>query len=157
MPINLGVVIREFPDPEHEQVAPEAGHPYFVCERMFIAAVSLVMKRFPPEERVVVIFDRQDQFDAHAETVFHEMMDERFEGSERFTSIQFDGKENHLPLQAADALAFDSYQEFLRRRDHPNQKPRPSYEVLTKNPVIKPEWVLDLESAHQWIRNSLSQ
>lgn len=152
IPINVGVVVRDFPDPEHGRVLARGGHPYYVCMKAFMSTVTLVMRRFPAHERVALIFDRQDQFDQRAHETFDGILSETWEGRERFKTLEFGSRQDNIPLQAADSLAFDSYREFLRRRDDPDRPARRSYALLTKNRAMSSEWVLDQIGAQEFYK-----
>lgn len=149
--VNLGVVVAEFPDLAHQQVRAGSGHAYYVCMKGIMAAVHLAMNQFSPHEKVTLIFDRQDQFRRHALERFDEVTDEDWEGKNRFDNIVFGSAREHIPLQAADALAFDSYREFRRRRECPERPVRPSYAMLTAHKVLSSEWVLDQAEANAFI------
>lgn len=149
--VNLGVVVADFPDLAHQQVRAGSGHAYYVCMKGLMAAVHLVMNQFSPHEKVTLIFDRQDQFRRSALERFDEIREENWEGNNRFDNIVFGSAKEHIPLQAADALAFDSYREFRRRRECPERPPRPSYGVLTTHKVMSPEWILDQAEAHTFV------
>ncbi len=98
------------------------------------------MKNYPLKEQVVCVFDRQAEFSASATRHFNELLDDPdWVDSGRFDAIGYESKDKSIPLQAADALAFDCYLEFIRRKYHPERKTRPSYTVLTKNLAIPPQ------------------
>lgn len=157
--LNVGVAINEFPDEAHKNVFPGPGHPYFVCMKSLLAQISLVMdKLFPAQERVACTFDRQDQFHGRALELFNQvLLDETWDGQRRLVSIEFDTMARAIPLQAADAIAFDSYREFHRRFYHPERKPRPSYAVLTKYLVARPELIWDQRQAHEMAKSAASR
>ena len=153
IPINVGLPPREFPDPQHSKGQARAGHPYYVCMKMFVVCAIEIMKRmFPKEKKIGFVFDRQDQFDGRAIAVFNGIVEEEFEGTELLDDIAFRSKKLHIPLQAADALAFDSYQEFRRRRERPESAPRPSYRALTANKGVTTELILDRAEADAFSR-----
>jgi hypothetical protein len=145
--------VTDFPDLAHQQVRAGSGHAYYVRMKGMMAAVHLVMNQFSAHERVMLIFDRQDQFRRHALERFDEIREENWEGKNRFDSIVFGSAKEHVPLQAADALAFDSYREFRRRRESPEKPARPSYAVLMTHKVMSPEWILDQGEAHNFVRS----
>src|SRR6266404_3134542 len=156
--VNLGVVVDEFPDPHHRLVQPASGHPYYVCMKGLLASIHIVMSRWKgvsANEKVRLIFDRQDQFRSFAVNRFNELATEHWEGRDRFESIVFGSTGVDVPLQAADALAFDSYREFLRRRESPEKMPRPSYAALTAHKIMPQEWILDQREAAAFIQHHL--
>jgi hypothetical protein len=149
--LNLGVVVTDFPDTAHRQVRAGAGHAYYVCMKGMMAAIHLVMNQFSPHEKVSLIFDRQDQFRRTALERFNEIVGENWDGKDRFANIIFGSAKDYIPLQAADALAFDSYREFRRRRECPQRPVRPSYAVLTTHKMMSPEWILDQAEANIFV------
>jgi len=156
--VNLGVVVDDFPDPHHRLVQAASGHPYYVCMKGLMASIHIVMTRWrgvSEREKVSLVFDRQDQFRPFALERFNEIVAEDWEGKNRFHAIGFGSAMTEIPLQAADALAFDSYREFLRRREFPERPPRPSYEALTAHKIMPQEWVLDQREAAAFIQQRL--
>lgn len=150
--VNLGVVVTDFPDTAHRQVRAGSGNAYYVCMKAIMAAIHLVMNQFSSHEKVALIFDRQDQFRRNALERFSEIIEEDWDGKDRFDNILFGSAKEHIPLQAADALAFDSYREFRRRKECPQRPARPSYAVLTTHRVMSQEWILDQAEANAFVK-----
>lgn len=140
IPFCAGFAYEDFPD---APVLPHSHHPYHVGMKTLLAMVGLYMRRvknYPPKERVVCVFDRQAQLSASGNVLFNELLDdEDWEDRKRFSRIGYESKDKSIPLQAADALAFDCYLEFNRKKYHPERKPRLSYLALTKNMAIPPQ------------------
>jgi hypothetical protein len=88
-------------------------HPYHFCFQMFFARfmellTSEVDKRFAKrrfKEKVAFVFDQQRQFEEIATSGFHVLKDV-LDPENRLASITFGSKEDYIPLQAADLLAF---------------------------------------------------
>jgi hypothetical protein len=149
--LNVGVAVKEFPD-HVLRMRPGRGHPYYVGMKSLLAQIALVMdRRFPGREKVKCVFDRQDQFRGKAIDLFHQVLEEDWIGRDKFEGIEFDSMSNAIPLQAADALAFESYREFYRRYYYPERTERPSYAIVTKNLVARPEVIWDQQEAHAMV------
>ena len=135
-PFYAGVVVEDYEQIIRPVMRPDDEPPYYVCMKWVLAEVAFFMDHMhvPSSEIVACVFDRQKKFSEKALTMFDEMVeDETWERRERFDSIAFGSKRRFIPLQAADALAFDVYHEFNRRCFQPNKSPRPSFPVLTAN------------------------
>jgi len=85
------------------------------------------------DEVIGCVFDRQKEFSEQALNLFDEIVDSQTWAGMRFDSLAFASKRRFPPLQAADALAFDSNLEFTRRLLGASEKPRTSFTVLTTN------------------------
>jgi hypothetical protein len=96
------------------------SHPYHFCFQMFFARLMDVLteevdrilkaKRSPfaknfHKEKVTFIFDRQDQFQQVASVGF-DIIKEVVDPNDRLASLTFGSKEQYIPLQAADLIAF---------------------------------------------------
>jgi hypothetical protein len=140
IPFCVGVAYEDFPD---APVLPCSNHPYHVGINTLLAMIGLYMRQikpYPLNERVGCVFDRQAQFSGSAIRHFNELLDDQdWTDRRRFDGIGYASKDKSIPLQAADALAFDCYLEFIRKKYYPERKPRPSYAVLTKNLAILPQ------------------
>lgn len=134
---NSGVAVKDFPD-KLVPISPKTGHPYYVAMKTLLAQIGMAMGKFYPRERVTLVFDRQRELSAKAVELFNLGLEELdWEDRRRFSDITYGAKDDTIPLQPADALAYDSFREFERRYYHPERKPRPSYAVLAKNLKFK--------------------
>jgi hypothetical protein len=149
IPINVGVVIPDFNEPNL------VSQSYTICMKAMMATIHIVMNRFPGRQKVALIFDRQDEFSGRAKQEFKRIVEEDWDGKDRFERIAFASARCEKALQAADALAFDSFREFRRRRENPERPPRRSYVALTTHRIMDPEWVLDAREAHAFINQHL--
>jgi Protein of unknown function (DUF3800) len=88
-------------------------HPYHFCFQMFFARfmdllTSETDKRFAKhrfKEKVAFVFEQQHQFEDIASAGFHILKDV-LDPANRLASLTFGSKEDYIPLQAADLLAF---------------------------------------------------
>lgn len=88
-------------------------HPYHFCFQMFFARFMDLLtgeidKRFARQkfrEKVAFVFDQQRQFEGIATAGFHILKD-ALDPENRLASLTFGSKEDYIPLQAADLLAF---------------------------------------------------
>src|SRR5712692_891370 len=88
-------------------------HPYHFCFQMFFARFMELLtdeidKRFAKrkfKEKVAFVFDQQGQFEDVATAGF-EIIKDALDPENRLASITFGSKEDYIPLQAADLLAF---------------------------------------------------
>jgi hypothetical protein len=151
VPLFAGVMLDDFTDEFREAIGSEAKHPWFTGLISVMTYIGLWMHfaKWPKSEKVALLCDRQDRFSEHAMTVFNQALDAPyFEGQERFGAFGFGERAKDIPLQAADALAFDSYHEFNRRYYHPEQEPRTSFKILSKG---IPGWIWDREENQEFI------
>lgn len=86
-------------------------HPYHFCFQMFFARFMELLtheidNRFPKrKEKVAFVFDQQKQFEDIAGAGFHIIKDV-VDPDNRLMSLTFGSKEDYIPLQAADLMAF---------------------------------------------------
>ena len=88
-------------------------HPYHFCFQMFFARFMELLtgeidKRFAKykiKEKVAFVFEQQHQFEDIATAGF-QILKDVLDPENRLTSITFGSKEDYIPLQAADLLAF---------------------------------------------------
>ena len=130
VPLLVGLVLKDLDEPFRKAVGMEEKSPYYLGMVSLLSQIGLWMNmmKYPASEKVSCVF---------------------WEGYQRFTEIDFASKETTIPLQAADALAYDSYREFCRRRYHPERSPRPSFDLLSKG---IPGWVWDTEQMKKFAR-----
>jgi hypothetical protein len=90
------------------------SHPYHFCFQMLLVQFmgyleNDIDKRFRRrkgfEERVSFVFDRHQQFGKVASSGF-QTLKKHIDPENRFVSLTFGSKDEHIPLQAADLLAF---------------------------------------------------
>jgi hypothetical protein len=88
-------------------------HPYHFCFQMFFARFMELLtieidKRFANrkiKETVAFVFEQQKQFEDIASAGF-DIIKTVVDPDDRMASLTFGSKENHIPLQAADLMAF---------------------------------------------------
>lgn len=104
------VSVRDYDKEIPERQKTQAVHPYHFCFQLFLDTVLETLRKrfaipFPPDVQVVFFFDRQQQFAAKATEVFNQVRALR-DTEKRMADIHFVDKKNHIPIQAADLLAF---------------------------------------------------
>jgi len=150
IPFLVGLVLEDLDEPFRDAAGMDETSPYYLGMVSLLTQLGLWMSKmkYPQSEKVVCVFDRQNEFSKHAIRVFNKTLEQDWEGREHFSEIDFNSREKMIPLQAADALAYDSYREFCRRRYHPERPPRPSYALLSKG---IPGWIWDTEQMQKFI------
>ena len=104
------VSVRDYDRIIPDKLKAEAVHPYHFCFQLFFDTVLETLRNrfdvpFPPEVKVRFYFDRQQQFKEKATQLFNQVRSLR-DPENRMATIQFVSKEKHIPIQAADLLAF---------------------------------------------------
>jgi len=141
-PFNTAVNVSDYEDfiKQYPKMRHELDHPYLICMQQCLVQIAVLVESVflaPDNERILCVFDRQDRFSRKATTIFNELLERReFRGRERFDEIVFGSDRKHIPIQAADAIAFDTRQELISRYFKDAAKPRPSYYALTKRRIF---------------------
>jgi len=133
---HSAVAVREFSREMLVRISPKTtGHPYYVAMKSLMCQIALAMNQrgYPKDKRVALVFDRHSQLSAYAVELFNRSLDEQWTHKYRFATIGFSSKEQVIPLQAADAFAYDSSRELERTYYHSKRKQRPSYHLLSKH------------------------
>jgi len=133
---HSGVAVKEFSRDMLVHISPtKTGHPYYVAMKSLMSMIALVLKErgYPERERVDLVFDRHAELSAYAVDLFNRSLRDEWTHKNRFSTITFAAKDETIPLQAADAFAYDSCREMERVYYHPKRKQRRSYPVLAKN------------------------
>jgi Protein of unknown function (DUF3800) len=137
IPFAAGVEFKSYDELFKPALSPNPEHPYYIAMKTLLSMVGIYlqdMRRLPSTEKAACIFERQSEFSSRAISAFNfGLSDKDWSVSGRFDSITFGSPEECIPLQAADALAYDTYRELSRLQYHPERRVRPSYEVLTRN------------------------
>ncbi len=109
--------------------------PYYLCFQT-CAWGAVVMAIFePPEEEVVMIFGQHNEFQGRAAELW-KVMRENINHGERMGSYAFSNAREVVPLQAADIVAYELFQEFDNRLKRPHLKRRwPFKQFLSMRPV----------------------
>jgi Protein of unknown function (DUF3800) len=106
------ILAPEIRDPRLGELGFE--HPYHFCFQMLFVRMmeylnNEIDERFPRKlgfkEKVAFVFDRQQQFEALATRNFNRIK-KIIDPEDRLASITYGSKQDHIPLQAADLLAF---------------------------------------------------
>jgi hypothetical protein len=103
------VGVRDYDAIVPDWLKTQIGHPYYFCFQLFFDTILDALTKFehpfPPGEQVAFFFDQQQEFKNKALEVFdnlHAIKDV----DNRMGAITFVRKEQYIPLQAADLLAF---------------------------------------------------
>lgn len=145
-PFNSAVNISDYEDfiQQNPGMRQELDHPYLICMQQCLVQISVLVEDIflaPDNERILCIFDRQDRFSKKAMIIFNELLERReFRGRKRFDEIVFGSDRKHIPIQAADAIAFDTRQELISRYFKNEKKPRLSYAALTKRRIFNEQF-----------------
>jgi hypothetical protein len=87
----------------------ERGHPYYFCFQLFfdnlIPLLETTNLRLPEGQQAAFVFDRNQQFRREADRAFDEIKEIRDENN-RMGSLTWGDRKRHLPLQAADLIAY---------------------------------------------------
>lgn len=147
-----GVAVKEFSKEMLAHIAPtKHGHPYYVAMKSLMSMIDLTLRKRgyqKKSDRVALIFDRHSQLSPYAVDLFNRSVeDDSWSDRDRFTTIAFAGTDKEIPLQAADAFAYDSCKEMQRVYYHLERKQRPSYAVLARN----------LAWAHIWTQSEIER
>lgn len=109
------------------------GEPYMLCFQHAIVQAANLAKHFlleDPSEDIAFIFERHPRWQIKANQMWLKMIDQGFAKRYRMGTLTFACKEKFKPLQAADRLAYETYQHFT------NPIRRPEWETLTACPTI---------------------
>lgn len=104
-----GVVLPNVP--KQLAIAKDLRDPYFLCFQLALERLVLQIEELldiGPENTVACFFDRQDQFGPRALRYFNRLKADEANRPwvRRLRSIAFAGKDELVPLQAADVLAW---------------------------------------------------
>ena len=98
-----------------------------LCFQMMMAKFNRLAgeANMKQDEKIAFIFDQQQQFSGRALQIHAKLKaDPRF--GTYLGSIGFESKQQFLPLQAADFLAYETYRELSRKLDRPEKDVRKS-------------------------------
>jgi len=142
IPFNTGIIIKDYDALLRPVLSPNPEHPYYISMKILLSQMAVAMnhiREYPTHERIACVFDRQTEFGKRAVELFNMALEDKgWQGQRRYCpGISFVAKHDYIPLQPADALAYESYREFDRRYHYPKRSPRPPYAALTKHILIK--------------------
>lgn len=144
MGFSSGVAVKEFSREMLVRISPTThGHPYYVTMKSLMSMIALTLKQRGSlkSEAVALVFDRHAELSGYAVDLFNRTIEDKtWADRDRFTTIAFASTDEAIPLQAADAFAYDSCREMQRIYYHPERKPRPSYEVLARHLAFSHVW-----------------
>jgi hypothetical protein len=116
--ISCGLFVDEY----RRIISPEGqtkmGHPYLVCFKALISVIGQQMNEggFAPEDKFAVIVDRGD-FELDAVRAFYSMKDNpKFQHSSRLESCIPGAAVDHIGLQPADFVAYETFRLINERR-----------------------------------------
>lgn len=101
------------------------GHPWLLCFQSCIAMVAKHMETLPAEDKVSVVFGRENRFEGMAVSAFGQMTENQlFPYRHRLMTCTPGNPNVILPLQVADLLAYEYYR---RMRQHRDGQPAPEF------------------------------
>jgi Protein of unknown function (DUF3800) len=141
VPFSVGVVFKDYDELLRPSMEPDPEHPYHIAMKSLLSMIGVYSQeigRFPAAEKIACFFERQTEFSSKALYLFNRgVIDKQWKSAQRLGSITYGSASDYIPLQAADALAYDTYRELSRQRDHPTRDVRPSYDLLMKNAYFR--------------------
>ncbi|HXX76204.1 MAG TPA: DUF3800 domain-containing protein [Nitrospiraceae bacterium] len=119
------VVVDDYNKILPAQIKREHKHPYYFCFQMLIDILlsELDTLHLPAGEQVAFIFEQNQQFADGATESYKRIKQFRDKGN-RLGSITFGSRKQHVPLQAADLIAYTIRAELSR---FTKAKPRPDW------------------------------
>lgn len=113
------------------------GDPFFMAFQFAIKQAAYMLENFepplPPSEKLALVFDRKSGFEGRALELFNIMKDRmELPYRDRLGSIAFGGKDQFVPLQAADIIAYETHRYLPMRRE--NKTPRWPMKQILDNP-----------------------
>ena len=129
--VGTGVVIEAF-NKLPEAAKDRLGSPYLMCMRYILAEVAKRAEMFIGHsgEKIAYVFDNHPKWSIEAHVLYNSLQTQ-FEEEYRMGTVAFGKKEDFMPLQAADRLAYETYKHFADR-----SVDRPQWIRLVKHPLI---------------------
>ncbi|MGD0117698.1 MAG: hypothetical protein ABSD30_06515 [Candidatus Binatus sp.] len=120
------------------------GTPYEFCLRHCMTAVTLFLQERATEDEILYVIESGAEGEGHLKHAFEIFLDDpEIKASHRFKSKDswaFVSKEKAMPLQAADALAYESAKEMENRFGVKKRKVRKSITDLVRLEIDKLGW-----------------
>ncbi|HEY2380290.1 MAG TPA: DUF3800 domain-containing protein [Terriglobia bacterium] len=118
--ISCGMLPREYRAIISEEGRRKLGHPYLACFKSAIALIAQEMefrRHFGPDDKFAVILDRNEH-ENEAVEIFYKMKDSKeWPFHRRLATCAPGGWEDHLGLQPADLIAYETYRILADRYD----------------------------------------
>jgi Protein of unknown function (DUF3800) len=127
---GYGIVNRDWADAikGHDRLRALMGKPFMLCVQRLMEILLQYFRPLPSDHRVAVFFEDND-FKGEITKLWDNWL-KPHDPQDRLISLNFAGKRDFVPLQAADFLAYESYKEIDRVRfDRPRPK-RKSLELV---------------------------
>ena len=132
IPVMSALMVDDYDEGIRAAMVGQAKHPFYALFQSVMSHIAFQMRELHYDNEVVpLVFDRQAEFSKHALNIFNEWMAQDWEHAHFFSGLTFESKDAQVPLQAADALAFDAAKEVERERLRPDRRVRPSFTVLS--------------------------
>lgn len=127
-PYTYGIVIPHFNEMSLEfKTHYTNGHPdipYYLCLAQTFMKVSHAADNLPVGEKVLFLFEKQDEFEDEARRLFEEFKgNPKWPNSGRLRDCHFIQKEDvadYPGLQAADLIAYETYRQLDNKHFQPN-------------------------------------
>jgi len=143
LPLISAVLDREYQELLIEFPGVMPNDPYIFCLHNLIIEVAELNDRRKISEPFLnaLIFENNQAMRKKAEPAFDMVMADRPDFTAIFTPLAFGDKKRYKPLQAADALAYDSNKQFTTFLHNPRAKVRRSLqEILSRVPPTGLHW-----------------
>lgn len=111
----------------HKELKAQLGSPYLGCFQRIIDRLLMNFKSHSPEDQIAVLVECND-FTEGINKIWVDWL-KRQDTQNRLVSLSFGGKKDFVPLQAADALAYESYKALDNQRFQRDRK-RKSLEIM---------------------------
>jgi len=109
----------------HDRLKSRMGKPYMLCVQRLMEILIQYFSPLPVDHRVAVFFEDND-YKSEITALWDNWL-KKHDPQGRLISLNFAGKKDMVPLQAADFLAYESYKEIDRVRF---ARPRPKRKSL---------------------------
>lgn len=108
--IGATVQVKDYDEVVPQWLKDSDQHPYFFCVRLFLDALLNLLKtdldlKLKTKESIACIFDRQQEFQDQEIATFNGLKALR-DPENRLSSLTFGSREQYVPLQAADLMAY---------------------------------------------------
>jgi len=108
--------------------------PYYHCSHLaMLRALHGIRYELGSRELIKFIFDRQQEHEAEMMRVHEEFRRKSSVYSAQVGSVTFEDKQEFIPLQVADTLAYETRKFFETKMLDPNAKERPELQKLKRD------------------------
>jgi Protein of unknown function (DUF3800) len=134
---GYGVVNQDWTDTikGHHRLKALMGKPYMLCVQRLLEILLQYVSMLVPEQRVAVFFE-DNEFEGEITALWDNWI-KKHDPQERLISLNFGNKNDLVPLQAADFLAYESYKEIDRLRFDRSRSKRKSVELAESSGVVQ--------------------